>query len=68
MEHDQPAGGSAVTAETSEAPAFVLDSLVGTQPAALREDQVQNAVTFLSHPKVRLLHPTITNYIGARIF
>jgi hypothetical protein len=59
MDHEQPDGGSAVTAESSEGPAFVLDTLVGSQQAALREDQVQNAVTFLSHPKVRLEHPTL---------
>ncbi len=39
-------------------PSEVADDLAATQtlpseaPAALREDQVQNAVSFLNHPKV----------------
>ena len=42
-------------------PAAVAEELAATEanaadlPAALREDQIQNAVAFLSHPKVKPL-------------
>ena len=36
-----------------------LQQTPSVQPA--REDQIQNAIAFLSHPKVRLLHPKATS-------
>lgn len=38
---------------STTAPAVTIEEIPSTSVPTLREDQIQNAVSFLSHPKVR---------------
>lgn len=52
MDGDTPAGGDATVGDSTTA--FSADATVA--PAQLREEQINSAVSFLSHPKVRGRH------------
>jgi hypothetical protein len=51
-----PPGGDAVEGDPTAASATAFSADATVAPAQLRSDQIDNAVSFLSHPKVRRRH------------